>query len=428
MNARELVDHIRSGPAMLVLDKPLPRFRRRTRSNPCDFNEFLQALQSSETIRTVRCDSHQRLSITKYEWVLLVKTLGRIRDIHNLWLCCRAGSRDFRPFQAVAEALDNAHSLCELEIGISGISFPRDPSGLLALANALREHKTLQEFTWLDSWSHLIGAEAVQGVTPDCVLRALPACRYLQRVTFMQKHASGDAITDLLQLESFTDLSLVLKTSHWLAVAEKIRQGICCVRKLRLMMCQVTRSEATEAVKAIASAIREDRTLEDLTLQMENGFTDEAGVALAEALTVNKTLHTINLSAMVFDSNEHTKAVLGASTYEAFTAMLRVNTSLVLGLPPFKDTGGDHKRDKKHFNQMVIELRLNKVGRGRLLASRQTTREEWVDALHKLSTYDDVNDSPSFDVSCLYSLLRLNPAICLLKLDGTTNPGDSKSR
>jgi hypothetical protein len=49
MNPRELVDHILSGPAKLMLDEPL-RFRRRTRSNPCDFNEFLEALRSVETI------------------------------------------------------------------------------------------------------------------------------------------------------------------------------------------------------------------------------------------------------------------------------------------------------------------------------------------------------------------------------------------
>jgi hypothetical protein len=80
MNPRELVDYIRSGPAELVLDEPL-RFRRRTHSNPCDFNEFLRALQSSETIRTVECLSHTYLGISEDEWVLLVKTLGRIRDI-----------------------------------------------------------------------------------------------------------------------------------------------------------------------------------------------------------------------------------------------------------------------------------------------------------------------------------------------------------
>ena len=69
MNPRELVDHIRSGPADSVLKEPL-RFHRRTRSNPCDFNEFLQALQSSETIRTMDCMSllhvnkHTRMVLT----------------------------------------------------------------------------------------------------------------------------------------------------------------------------------------------------------------------------------------------------------------------------------------------------------------------------------------------------------------------------
>jgi hypothetical protein len=62
MNPRELVDHIRSSPAKLVLEEPL-RFRRRKRSNPCDFNEFLQALQSGETIRSVKCGSRLRLDI-----------------------------------------------------------------------------------------------------------------------------------------------------------------------------------------------------------------------------------------------------------------------------------------------------------------------------------------------------------------------------
>jgi hypothetical protein len=72
MNPRELVDHIRTGPAELVLLEPL-RLRRRRRSNPCDFNEFLQALLSSETIRSVTCDVRQRLGIARDQWVLLVQ-------------------------------------------------------------------------------------------------------------------------------------------------------------------------------------------------------------------------------------------------------------------------------------------------------------------------------------------------------------------
>jgi hypothetical protein len=61
--------------------------------------------------------------------------------------------------------------------------------------------------------------------------------------------------------------------------------------------------------------------------------------------------------------------------------------------------------------QLRIEQRLNEVGRGKLLLSSQTTREEWVDVLHELSSYDD-DDHDSFDASCLYSLLRLKPATC----------------
>jgi hypothetical protein len=68
--------------------------------------------------------------------------------------------------------------------------------------------------------------------------------------------------------------------------------------------------------------------------------------------------------------------------------------------------------------QMLIEQRLNEVGRGRLLASSQTPREECVDALQELNAPHDTN---FFKVSCLYGLLRLNPSICLLELNATTN-------
>jgi hypothetical protein len=117
MNSLELVDHIRSGPAELELYRTL-RFRRRTffngRFNPCDFDELLHALQSSETIRDVFCGTQQTLDISEDEWVFLVKATGRIRDIQSLRLCCRAGSREFCPFQPVADAVKNARSLHKL--------------------------------------------------------------------------------------------------------------------------------------------------------------------------------------------------------------------------------------------------------------------------------------------------------------------------
>jgi hypothetical protein len=402
MNPRELVDYIRNGPTELVLDEPL-RFRRRTRSNPCDFNEFLQALQSSETIRTIRCKSYQLLGITEDEWILLVEVLGRIRDIQILRFDFVPGSLGFHPFQAIADAVNEAQSLHNLAIAIADETIPRDPFGLIALANAIREHTALQEFTWADA-AHITAL--------DPVLRSLHACPRLRKVGIMTKCASADAVKNLLHLHQTTELDLVLETDQWFAVTDEIRHGRCNIQTLILAMMQVTRSEATEAVQALANAIRLDHNLEHLYLEMENGYTDEAGVALAEALTVNKTLRTIDLSTSLhFDYVVRNKVTFGATAFEAFSAMLRVNTSLALKFPPLESAGAD-ERLIHHHNRMVLEQRLNEVGRGRLLSSRQTKTEEWVDALHELNSV--VHGSPAFQVSCLYSLLRLQPVICML--------------
>jgi hypothetical protein len=198
MNPREIVDHIRSGPAKLVLDKPL-RFRRRILSNPCDFNEFLQALRSNETIGTVECEPHTNLGITEDEWALLVTTLGSIKGIEDLTLCCKAGSRDFHPFQAIAEAVSNARSLRKLGIYLTFATFPIDLSGMIALANALREHTALKAFGWIDSCSR-VQLEAFQSSALDPVLWLLPTNPHLQTVSIRTKCASVDALKNLLQM------------------------------------------------------------------------------------------------------------------------------------------------------------------------------------------------------------------------------------
>jgi hypothetical protein len=185
-----------------------------------------------------------------------------------------------------------------------------------------------------------------------------------------------------------------------------IRQGQCNIKSLRLSLHRSSSSGAAEAVKAIASAIRLDHNLERLGLKILNcDFTNEAVVLLAAALTVNKTLRTINLYLHTRPRAQDADASC-VPVYGAFSAMLRVNTSLVLSLPPFYDAGGDQRLVDSR-NQMRIEQRLNHVGRG------QTTREEWVDALDELKS-SHADETPEFNVSCLCSLLRLNPATCMM--------------
>jgi hypothetical protein len=76
-------------------------------------------------------------------------------------------------------------------------------------------------------------------------------------------------------------------------MTNEIRRNRRNVRRLDLYVLQCAESNATEAVKAVASTIQMDCDLEDLFLQLENGFSNEAGVAMMEALTVNIILRKI---------------------------------------------------------------------------------------------------------------------------------------
>jgi hypothetical protein len=145
---------------------------------------------------------------------------------------------------------------------------------------------------------------------------------------------------------------------------------------------------------------------------MDHGITDKAGVNLAEALTVNKTLRWVGIPRTIVDVR--TRANLGARAYEAFSAMLRLKTSLTLELPPLDTACGDQRILESH-SHMRIEQGLIEAGRGRLLSSTQTTKAAWVDAVRNLNvTNIGIGDTPAFQVSCLYSLLRLKPSAWIL--------------
>jgi hypothetical protein len=94
-------------------------------------------------------------------------------------------------------------------------------------------------------------------------------------------------------------------------------------------------------------------------MQLEDGFSDEAGVALVEALTVNRTLRKLVLNAnpVMARRDEDNKAALGAHSYEAFCKMLRVNTNITLAFLTF-DAASANERDTHYYNQMCVELRL----------------------------------------------------------------------
>jgi hypothetical protein len=117
---------------------------------------------------------------------------------------------------------------------VDGETFPRQSSGLTALAIALREHTALRTFRWIDPCSRM--EAALQDVPPDLSLQALSACPHLQVVLIMITCTSANAIRNLLQLPTVTTLTLVVRPDQWLAVTEEIRQGRCYKKQLSLWM------------------------------------------------------------------------------------------------------------------------------------------------------------------------------------------------
>jgi sarcosine oxidase gamma subunit len=117
---------------------------------------------------------------------------------------------------------------------------------------SIREHTALQDFTWMD---RRVLMEVTQSADFDPVLQALSACPHLQLVNIMTQFASADAIRNLLQLPADPFLSLALAPDQWLVMADEIRLRRCLIKKLHLMLRRSSIYEATEAVKAVASAI-----------------------------------------------------------------------------------------------------------------------------------------------------------------------------
>jgi hypothetical protein len=416
MKPYELFDVIRSNPGELELQHTL-RFRRRSRSNPCSFEDLLHALQSNASIHTVRCHGNVSLGITQQEWFLFVQALGTIPGLRQLSFLGQ-DVPNVPPVQAVADAVSSARLLRKLQIG-EGVILFGSRAGFLALCNTIASScLVLEQVEWegklRSTWDH------EENRTANCLdplFLALAACPRLKKVriwTDAVNFVTAQAVGELLRSPVLEYLDL--KTTEWEAVAEQVgrQDSSCLVKTLKLSTLRCPAS----GLEAMARAVGRNcnRHLQSLTLRVGTGFTDTVGVALAQALQVNTTLQQVVLIDQ-WEYGMRTTDHMNISSYQAFRKMSRVNTSVVLTVPALETRGvGFVARDmdtvRPHYDRMRIEMRLNAVGRGGLLVGSQTSRAAWVNALDELNARNE-ND---LQVDCLYTLLKLNPAIC--KVDG----------
>jgi len=420
MTPQELIDHIQSGPWKLNLNFPL-RFRRRTRSNPwCSFDDLLQALRLNKTIREVVCYSHGTLCITETDWIRLMEAFGSIRGLKKIGVAWRNGSHDFHPLQAVARAVDSSMTLQALSITSFGNN-PSDPAGEILLVQSLQQHGTLEVFYW--------GGVPTQTRTRYPLLTAVDAtlATSIHTVGVSNVNLTAGDIQSLVRSPRLKLLELKGRVDSWLVIADEIRNGRIQLEELVLVRTMVSSaSETAEAIESITSAIEYDSSLRSLILRSPTGFTDEMGVALAMALTVNTSLNRIQLQDGYKRSDGrqplHPPQSLGAETYKAFATLSKTRAGkITLGLPSPRSDANDETR--KQWDLLRIEDSLNRAGVGKLVASNQPTWEEWIHALDALNGNNEDEDSHKFLLSCLYSMLQLNPSIC----QGDTTASDSLS-
>ena len=420
MHTQELLDYIQSGPEELKLNFRL-HFRPRDRS--CSFDDLLDALRANRTIRKVGCHTDMELGVTESEWCRLVRALGSIQGLKRLAVAWRNGSLGFHPLQVVARAVDSANSLHDLTIFSSAYE-QSDPAGEVSLARSLRQHRTLKDFCLF---------AYMQTTTRSPQLIAAAAC--LRQVRIVNQNLTRDDVRCLSRSLSINKLILEGGVDSWLVIADEIRNGF--FRPETLVLVRTTASsafETAEAIQVILGAIECNSSLRKLSLYSTTGFSDEMGVALAKALTVNTTMVWIDLQNTYTTSNSayhpsQPPNTLGAEAYKEFIAMLKINMNVRLKLPNLKSDADSETRVQQSL--MRIESNLNEAYCGSLVTSNQTTREEWVNALQRLND-SCKNDGASFHLSCVYSMLQRNPSLCQAGVTapilGSTSPVETTTQ
>ena len=147
--------------------------------------------------------------------------------------------------------------------------------------------------------------------------------------------------------------------------------------------------------RAMGHVLQVNRKLHKLEIQLNSG---EAAIPITEILRANSSLKRLDLFF---------NGCISPRIREAFTEMLRQNYRLL-------DLNGSVWRGQSN-SEIDFYLRLNRAGRGDLL-TEHASRSRWVDTM--ISQRDDL--------SIVFSLLLMNPSICLPDVNDfkdVSNPG-----
>lgn len=291
-------------------------------------------------------------------------------------------------------------------------------------ADALRLQQDMREFRWGNVDFPNISEDEYEDTTlGDHVVSALSTLPVLECVELQCEIGMtsgcrpGISVPVVGTLYRSTCLKEIILTvffgdDHVVAMARALESEGSTVQTVCLGQCDLQRP----GVVALARMLRQNRTLERLSLQGLPSYWKEDGKRLedmAGALQHNEALKELKL---VEHSSMRKQVLCCENTAAAFVTLLQSNFVLEDVHLPGQDSSGSQN---SWGTLLELYARLNGYGRGRVLqGSVNASQQEWFELLSKASKNDDLE--------ALFCVLQMQPSLCQMR--DTKEGGSSGKR
>ena len=372
-----------------------------------DLDDFVHAIRNNRTVRHVCFSGTFVRELQPEQWRTMLEGVGHLSTLEELQIWCSTV-----PSDAFAHTLSHASRL--QKVYLFRVELDGDQDDVNALADSLGDHPSLRDVR--------IGGFHMtrDGVTVDAIISALGRTPVLEVVSLQLSGShrcipcGAGALRRLMTSHSLSDLYLSrlgLTETHLAEIADalaeertmnlrsldlfgnnienehivRMAQGLAHNTSLETLVLPCPATDLSlEACKAISHALQTNTTLVTFNLPRSN-LSDQGIVQLAQGLTINKTLRKIEVGV---------SKTVGNEGIEALTDMLERNYQLERVVVSSADQSIKQKTE--------YYMRLNEVGRGKILQNGNATREQWVEIL--IACADDLD--------CLLYFVKTNPAIC----------------
>lgn len=359
-----------------------------------DLGDITRAIRANTTVTSVSIFSEY----IEDDWLTLdvwraFRAVGQLPNLERLKFDYIGSDGDELPVFVISAIVQAATKLVRLELSCVQLTGTREQFNEFSLT--LRQARSLQKVHIYASYAKLSLTAAEEEEEQDSWQYMLNAC-----------------VGEIAGLENLEDVLITALDFGSLGKISSASLGLLIGTSTSLKRLVLGEFELNdEHIVAMAVALEENRTLKEISFGCDLGA--EGGDALAKMLHSNQVLEMLHIHLASLDGGEeHHCALAGAlrhnsvvrqfslygttgstthKTQEAYIKMLETNYSLEE--LEFQD------EDESLQPQIDMYLKLNACGRGQLLQSATTTRNDWISALLKI--HDELD--------CIFFLLSLNP-------------------